>query len=67
MLPITSKKTKTGFRSVADFYLKSCKNQTEGDRDLKYGLKLLLGCLLTDLGGQHAYSFQNFALGCLQL
>ena len=31
------KMPKTRFRNVADVYLKSCKNQTNGDRDLKYG------------------------------
>ena len=30
---------KNGLRNVADVYLKSCKNQTNGDRDFKYGLK----------------------------
>ena len=45
------KMTKTGFRNVVDVYLKSCKNQTKGGRDLKYGLKGLRGWLLTDLGG----------------
>ena len=30
---------KTGFQNVADMYSKACKNQTNGDRDLKYGLK----------------------------
>ena len=45
------KMTKTGFRNEADMYSKSRKNQTNGDRDLKYGLKLLVGCLLFDLGG----------------
>ena len=30
---------KTGFRNVADVYSKSRKNQTNIDRDLKYGLK----------------------------
>ena len=30
---------KTGFRNVAAMYSKACKNQTNGDRDLKYGLK----------------------------
>ena len=30
---------KTGFQNVADVNLKSHKNQTNGDRDLKYGLK----------------------------
>ena len=45
------KMTKTGFRSVVDVYLKSLKNQTNDDRDLKYGLKWLLGCHLTYLGG----------------
>ena len=45
------KMPKTGFRNVADMYSKSCKNQTNGDRDLKYGLKWLVGCLLIDLGG----------------
>ena len=30
---------KTGFWNVGDVYSKSCKNQTKGDRDLKYGLK----------------------------
>ena len=33
------KSPKTGFQNVADVYLKACKNQTNGDRDLKYGLK----------------------------
>ena len=33
------KMTKTGFRNVVDMYLKSRKNRTNGDRDLKYGLK----------------------------
>ena len=33
------KMPKTGFWNVADMYSKSCKNQTNGDRDLKYGLK----------------------------
>ena len=31
------KMPKTGLRNVADVYLKSRKNQTNGDRDLKYG------------------------------
>ena len=30
---------KTEFQNVADMYPKACKNQTNGDRDLKYGLK----------------------------
>ena len=30
---------KTGFQNVADMYSKACKNQTNGGRDLKYGLK----------------------------
>ena len=30
---------KTGFRNVTDMYLKTCKNQTNGDKDLKYGSK----------------------------
>ena len=42
---------KTGLRNVADVYLKTLKNQTNGDRDLKHGLKWLVGCLLIDLGG----------------
>ena len=33
------KMPKTGFRNVVDVNLKSRKNQTNGDRDLKYGLK----------------------------
>ena len=33
------KSPKMGFRNVADMYSKACKNQTNGDRDLKYGLK----------------------------
>ena len=33
------KMPKTGFRNVVDVYSKSRKNQTSGDRDLKYGLK----------------------------
>ena len=31
------KMPKTGCRNVADMYLKACKNQTNGGRDLKYG------------------------------
>ena len=31
------KMPKTRFRNVADMYSKACKNQTNGDRDLKYG------------------------------
>ena len=33
------KMPKTGFRNVAYMYSKSRKNQTNGDRDLNYGLK----------------------------
>ena len=33
------KMPKTGLWNVADVYSKSRKNQTNGDRDLKYGLK----------------------------
>ena len=33
------KMPKMGFRNFADMYSKACKNQTNGDRDLKYGLK----------------------------
>ena len=33
------KMPKTGFRNVADVYLKACKNKTNGGRDLKYGFK----------------------------
>ena len=33
------KMPKMGFRNVPDVYSKSRKNQTNGDRDLKYGLK----------------------------
>ena len=32
------KMPKTGFGNVNDGNLKSCKTQTKGDRDLKYGL-----------------------------
>ena len=32
------KMPKMGFRNVADVYSKSCKTQTYGYRDLKYGL-----------------------------
>ena len=42
------KMPKMGFRNVADVYLKSRKNQTNGDSDLKYGSKKLLGCPLLD-------------------
>ena len=31
------KMPKMGFRNVADVYSKSSKNQTNGNRDLKYG------------------------------
>ena len=50
------KMPKTGLPNVADVYSKSSKNQTKDDRDLKYGLKWFLGCLLIDLGRKHAYS-----------
>ena len=43
------KMPKTGLPNVADVYSKSSKNQTKGDRDLKYGLKWLLGHPLSDL------------------
>ena len=33
------KMPKTGFRDVTDVYLKSCKNQSNVDIDLKYSLK----------------------------
>ena len=33
------KMPKSGFLDIADVYSKSGKNQTNGDRDLKYGLK----------------------------
>ena len=33
------KSSKRGFQNVADVYSKSCKNQTNGNLDLKYGLK----------------------------
>ena len=33
------KSPKPGFWNVVDVYSKSRKNQTNGDRDLKYGLK----------------------------
>ena len=33
------KMPKTGFQNIVYMYFKSCKNQTNGDRDLKYGLK----------------------------
>ena len=33
------KMPKMGLRNVADVYSKSRKNQTNGDRDLKYSLK----------------------------
>ena len=33
------KMPKTGFRNAADVYSKSRKIQTNGDRDLKYGLE----------------------------
>ena len=46
------KMPKSGFLNVGDVYSKSCENhQTKGDRDLKYGLKWLLGCPLSDLEG----------------
>ena len=35
---------KTSLRNVADVYFKSCKNLSNGDRDLKYVLKGLVGC-----------------------
>ena len=51
-VPVTwKKKLKTGCQNVTDVYLKSCKKQNKGDRDLIYGLKWLLGCPLSDLGG----------------
>ena len=33
------KMLKMGFRNIVHVYSKSSKNQTNGDRDLKYGLK----------------------------
>ena len=51
--------------NVDDRYSGSYKNQTKSDKDLQYGLKWLPGCLIIDLGGQHAYSTQNFRLGGL--
>ena len=33
------KMPKMGFCNVADVYSKSCRNQTKGHRNLKYGLK----------------------------
>ena len=33
------KMPKMGLQNIADVYSKSRKNQTNGDRDLKYGLK----------------------------
>ena len=33
------KMPKTGFWNVANVYSKTSKNQTKGDRDLKYGFK----------------------------
>ena len=56
---------KAGFQNVDDMYSGSYKNQTKSDKDLQYGLKWLPGCLIIDLGGQHAYSTQNFRLGGL--
>ena len=54
---------KTGLRNVAEVYLEFCKNQTKGERDLKYGLKNFLDCPLTDFIGLHANPFQNFGQG----
>ena len=45
------KMAKIGFQKVGDVYLGSNKNQIKGHKDLKYGLKWLVGCLLIDLGG----------------
>ena len=59
------KMPKTGFWNVWDVYSISLNNQTKGDTDLKFSLKLSLGCPLSDSGGQYAQSFQNFGLGCL--
>ena len=44
---------KMGLRNwnVTNVYLKSCKNYTKGDRDIKYGLKYSLGCPLSYLVG----------------
>ena len=36
---IFKKSPRRGFQNVTDVYSKSRKNQTNGDRDLKYGLK----------------------------
>ena len=41
-MPVTSKKFQkvaSGVQNVTEVYSKSCKNQTKGDRDLKYSLK----------------------------
>ena len=45
------KMPKTGFWNVVDVYLNSSKNQTKDYKDLKYGLKWLLGYPLSDLAG----------------
>ena len=45
------KMPKTRFWNVCDVYSKSLNNQTKGDRDLNFGLKLSLGCPLSDSGG----------------
>ena len=45
------KMPKSGLWNVADVYLKSSKNQSKGDRGLKYGFEWLLGCPLSDLAG----------------
>ena len=45
------KMPKIGLLNVTDVYLRSSKNQSKGDRDLKYGFKNSLGCPLSDLVG----------------
>ena len=42
---------KTGFWNGAGVHSEFCKNETKGDRDLKYGFKNSLGCPLSDLVG----------------
>ena len=45
------KMPKTSFGNVGDVHYKSSKNQTDGERDLKYSSKWLLGYALSDLRG----------------
>ena len=58
------KMPKTGSQNIADVYLKSRKKQTNGDIDLKYGLKLTFQNLVAAVaplpGGFQPYTWRIY-------